>query len=289
MINSNYSLVGEVTITVKNEDGSVASLKKYNTITNYMKSSLAKWLSGTPNSGVGAVLPPTQIGAGNGSPPFGINGTLPTDTALWSAISGTQRNCDSIQVSQGYYAQYNLAYQTTDPAGFYNELGLFDSNNNLWAHVSINQYKSSSQTLTVQWMVYMVADTSNSSAVITNYMRSTFAKWMTGTSNVSGQSGAIVPPNKFQLGTGTGNVQVTDTALWNATVGTSKTCDFITIIQSYNVQFAVTYQIADPNGNYTEVGWIDASGNLWLHGSINANKTNGLLLSVIGQVGILGN
>lgn len=264
----------------------MVSYKAYNKITNYTRSSLTKWLSGTS---VATVAPPTQIGAGNGLPPYGQTGPLPTDTALWAPISGTQRVCDQIQVSQGYFAQYNLTYQTTDPAGFYNELGLFDAAGNLWAHVAINQFKSASQTLTAQWMVFMVADTTNSSAIITNYMRTAFASWMTGTSNVSGQPGAIVPPTKIQVGTGTGIPQPSDTALWNATAGTLKTCDMTYLSGIYNVQFAVTYQIADPTGTFTEAGWLDVNNNVWMHGVINATKQSPNLMSVIGQVGIIGN
>jgi hypothetical protein len=281
-----YNLVGIVEVTVRDADGTVASKRVYNTVTNYCRSSLAKWLSGTSTA---TVVPPTQIGAGNGTPPYGQTGPLPTDTALWAPISGTQRVCDQIQVSQGYYAQFNLTYQTTDPAGFYNELGLFDANGNMWAHVAISQLKSSSQTLTVQWMIYMVADTTNSAAIITNYMRTAFASWMTGTSNVSGQPGAIVPPNKVQVGTGTGTPQPSDTALWAPISGTLKTVDMTYISGTYNVQFAKTYVAADPTGNFTEAGWLDASGNLWMHGVISANKTGSNLMSVVGQCGIVGN
>ncbi|UJF36625.1 hypothetical protein [Paenibacillus hexagrammi] len=288
-MNNGYSLVGIVEVTVTNADGSVESKKVYNKITNYAKKSLAKWLSGSPNTGTGAVLPPTVIAAGNGTPPYGVTGPLATDTALWSEMTGTRKSCDQIMVTQAYYAQYNLAYQMSDPEGYYNELGLFDANGNLWAHVAIDQYKSASQTLTIQWMVYMIADTSNSFAVVTNFMRTAFASWMSGVSNVSGQVGAVPPPTRIQVGTGTGRVSSADTALWNPIPSLERACQTIQVVSSYNVLFALTYASIDPSGTYTEMGWVDGSGNLWFHAGINAVKQAGYIMSIVGQVGIVGN
>lgn len=283
-----YKLVGEVIVTVTNADGSVESKKVYNKITNYMKSSMAKWLTGTPNTGVNALLPPSKIAAGNGTPPYGVSGPQETDLAMWNEMTGTRKSCDQIMVSQAYYAQYNLAYQMTDPEGYYNELGLFDANGNLWSHVAINQHKSSSQTLTIQWMVYMVADTSYS-AVVTSKMRMAFASWMTGVSNVSGVAGAIVPPTKLQLGTGTGLLSVSDTALWIPAVGTDRFCQTIQIVQLFNVQFAYTYTAADPVGTYKEMGLIDTQGALWFHATIDVTKQNTQIMAIVAQVGIVGN
>lgn len=281
-----FDVIGIVNVTVRESDGTIVSQQTYhNKETNYMKQTLTKWLYGysnTSNAGFNVQLPPTMIGAGTGT------GTVSaTDTALWQPLPGTLKNCDQILFTRGIYAQYNLTYQQSDPSATYTELGLFDTNNNLWAHVSINQTKTSSQTLTVQWMIYVVP-INNLNATITNYAISAFAQWMTGTPNVAGQPNAVIPPSMMILGTGTTPVTVNDTALANPTTGTRYPCDYIAIQNGTTIQFAKTYQTTDPAGTFTEVGWIDSNNNLWARGSINATKSSNNLLSVVGQINIVG-
>lgn len=271
---------GIVRVTVKEQDGTVVSQQYHNLVTNYMKNSICGWLSNTQTTS--STLYPTKIQAGNGFPPYPSTGPDPSDTVLWSPIGGTLKTCDSVMVSQGYYAQYNLTYQTTDPVGAYTELGLFDANNTMWAHVYINQYKSATQTLSVQWMIYTVPDGTNSNCTVTNYARTAIAKWLTGTSNIPG-TGAVVPPSSIQLGTGTGILQSSDIALWTPAASTSKSCSLYTV-SGYGIQFATSYTATDPNGNYTEAGLFDTVGNIWVHGRIGANKSGTNILSVFGTV-----
>lgn len=250
----------------------------HNTDTYFMRASVAKWLAGTATTST--LTPPSQIGAGTG---FGT--PSPSDTALFAPISGTQRNCDSISTALGYFAQYNLQYQTSDPNGPYSEVGLFDANNNLWAHASISEYKASGQTLTIQWMVGMVADTSNVNAVSTNYLLQTIVGWLSATQTTTSNP----PPKAIQLGTGNGSVSSNDTSLFTATQGTLQNCSYIYISALYNVQYGATYTANYPNGNFTEIGLFDGNNNLWLHAIIsNSNKTGNAILSVLTQVSVNG-
>lgn len=275
------SFIGIIRATVRDAySGDIISQNHYfNTDTNYMRKTVAAWLTGTLTTT--SAPPPTQIGAGNG-----IGTPAATDTTLWSPIAGTQRVCDNTMTTQGYYAQYNITYQTADPNGAYTEVGLFDANNNLWAHASINEIKSGGQTLTVQWMVMVASDTSNSNAIVTNYARSTIANWLTGVKTTT--SG--VPPTKMQLGSGTGTLALADTALWTPTTGTLVQCPMIYASAQYNAQFSATYTSADPAGNYTEAGLFDSGGNLWFHAKLtNANKTDGQVLAILFQIAVNGN
>lgn len=250
----------------------------FNTDTYFARSTIAGWLAGTKTTS--SAPPPTQIGAGNG-----IGTPSPSDTALWSPIAGTQRLCDAISTAQGYYAQYNITYQTTDPNGAYTEVGLFDANGNMWAHAAINEIKSSGQTLTIQWMILSYADTSNSAAVVTNYALLTLTGWLTGSLTTTTNP----PPVNIQLGTGSGAVAATDAALWTPTAGTSKHCSAIYISASYNVQYMITYTSSDPKANFTEAGLFDTNGNMWMHAALtNANKTDSRILAVLLQIAVNG-
>jgi hypothetical protein len=248
----------------------------FNTSTNFMLSAIAGWLSGMKTTT--DTPPPTQIGAGNG-----IGTPSASDTALWSPIFGTQRDCDDIMVTRGVYAQFNITYQTTDPNGPYMEVGLFDVNNNLWAHASINEIKSDGQTLTIQWMILTVPDASNPYAMTTNYAANTITNWLAGTATTT----SAPPPTQIQLGTGTGILSVSDASLWAPTAGTLKTCDYIAVSNSYNTQYSLTYTGTDPIGNFTEAGLFDSAGNLWMHAVLtDANKTAGRILGVLLQISV---
>jgi hypothetical protein len=275
---SNVGFIG--IIRAQKRDGATGAIVSdntyFNTATYYMLGTIAGWLAGTKTTT--SAPPPTQIGAGNG-----IGTPSPSDTALWSPISGTQRDCDDIMVTRGVYAQYNITYQTTDPNGPYTEVGLFDASNNLWAHASINEIKSDGQTLTIQWMILTVPDTTNPNVLTTNYACNTITNWLAGTQTTTTNP----PPNRIQLGTGTGILSVGDSALWTPTAGTSKTCSYIAISNNYNVQYSATYTGTDPTGNFTEAGLFDSSGNLWMHAVLtNGNKTTGRILGVLLQISV---
>ena len=155
MIVESTGFIGIVrTATIDAETLKVVQAREYrNKINNYLLQTIIKWLTGTANSGSGALLPPTQIQLGNGT------GT-PTaaDTGLWAPITGTLKTCDFIQPYQTYYGQYSLTYQTSDPSGNYTEVGLLDTSGKLWAHVSVNDYKSASQLYSVQWLIQAIGN-----------------------------------------------------------------------------------------------------------------------------------
>ncbi len=140
-----------VTVTVRDARGRFVLRRTFhNTLTNYARATVAKWLVAVAtNIGQGALLPPDRIalGTGTGTP-------AQTDTALWLETASTRKVNSSRQVVSGYYAQYLTQYQTTDPAGTFTESGLFDAAGNLWAHVSLgNVSKSATQVLTIQWKI----------------------------------------------------------------------------------------------------------------------------------------
>jgi hypothetical protein len=282
---SNFGFIG--IIRAQKHDAETGELVSdntyYNTDTYFMRQAVAGWIAGTQTTTT--TPPPTQIGAGNG-----IGTPSPSDTALWSPIAGTQRACDSITITYGYYAQYNITYQTTDPAGAYTEVGLFDDAGNLWAHAAINEIKSSSQTLTIQWMVLTTNDASNTSAVLTNYACSTITSWLVGPSNGGSTTTTSPPPTQLTLGIGSGFVSPSDTALWSPVSGTTTNCSAIYISATYNVQFMGTYSSTYPQNNYTEVGLVDKNGNLWMHAALTgASNQNNLVLSILLQIAVNGN
>lgn len=263
------------------ETGELISDNHYfNTDTLFMRQSVASWLAATQTTT--SVPPPTQIGAGNG---IGIPAA--TDTALWSPIANTQRTTDSITLTYGMYAQFNITYQTTDPVGAYTEVGLFDANNNLWAHAAINEIKSSGQTLTIQWMVLVQNDMSNTSALLTNFACTTIASWLASASSTTSSP----PPTQLTLGIGTGTPSVGDTALWYPVSGTTQTCSAIYTSATYNVQFMATYDGTYPQYMYAEVGLLDTGGNLWMHAILpsGSSNKNGRILSVLLQIAVNGN
>ena len=273
-------IVGIVHITKRDASGVILEETSHNTETNYALSAIAQWLAGIPNWG--AIIPPSQIGAGNGS------GTVSaSDTSLWSPIAGTQRLCDSIEYTLGYYAQFSVTYGTSDPNGTYSELGLFDANGNMWAHVSINQYKDVGQTLTAQWMIYMQPDSTNGTITVTNYACSAVAQWLAGTPNATG---GIAPPTTIQLGTGAGTPTPQDTAMWAPSTATNLSIQSYGVTSSNSTQFATTFSSSsDPGGPFTEVALWDDGGNMWVHGQMpSAAKYSNMNLAIAVTIGVAG-
>lgn len=141
--------VGHVHITKHDAEGRLIHDKWYkNQITNFAKNATAQlW--------TGAVLPiPSAIQVGNGSPTLPSTGVDPYDTSLWSPISDTFKQCDFTSVWLNYTSQYSVTYQQSEAIGTWTEVGLFDSQSNLWSHVAISEFtKSSGETVTVQWQI----------------------------------------------------------------------------------------------------------------------------------------
>lgn len=116
---------GRVRVVVyRPETGEARVDETFNTLTNYWRSAVAQWVTGTPASS----LPlPNYIALGNGSPPTGSNGPAPTDVAGWAEIANTRKPCSSRGQTLNYFAQYIGQYLPTDPVGPYTEAMLFDS------------------------------------------------------------------------------------------------------------------------------------------------------------------
>lgn len=261
---------GAVTLTVR-ENGRVVSVQEIDNLqTNHSMATIAAWLTGTPNTGAG-YLPPSQIGMGTGTSSGGVR---VTDTALWTAASGTLLACDQISVYNTYYAMYQKTYQVGQLNGTYAEIGLFDANGLMWGHVQANLTITSTQTLTVQWKVYLEVAGSNG-ATITNYALQSIAQWLAGTLNCSQTT--VLPPSRMVLGRGTGVVTAQDKSLFIPVYSTLGNCDYA-ISSGGTATFSRTW-LSGVSGSYTEVGLEDVSGNLWAHALAAANNPNNLIVS----------
>ena len=151
--NDKVQAIGHVRVLRHAADGSLISdeLLK-NTLTNYAKSASAQMWTGT------SLVTPTIIMLGNGLPIAPLEGTDPTDTALWQAAGTTMKTCDFVTVWLNYYSQYSVTYQTTEAVGTWTEVGLFDVNGNLWSHVALSNFlKDGTETVTIQWQVQHLA------------------------------------------------------------------------------------------------------------------------------------
>lgn len=144
--------VGYVHIIKKNANGDVILEKVYkNQLTYYARQSSAQLWAGI------WVNPANYIAIGTGQPPVNGGTTSPSDTALWSELSGSRKQCDFVTTWLQYNTQYSVTYQQTDAVATWYELGLFDasSGGNMWAHVYLpgGFPKANGDIVTVQWQV----------------------------------------------------------------------------------------------------------------------------------------
>ena len=126
-------------------------IKSHNTITNFARQQIVSILANS----VSSILTPSkmELGTGSGTPSA-------TDTDLWSPSAGTLKLCSSIAPYLTYNAQYICTWLSTDPIqGTWTEVGLKDSNNNLWAHSAIsgNITISTGDALSCQWSVQILS------------------------------------------------------------------------------------------------------------------------------------
>lgn len=128
--------------------------------------------------------------------------------------------------------------------------------------------------------------TSKSKNTVTNYARQQIANILTGAAL------SINPPNKMQLGTGSGTPTASDADLWSPSSGTLKQCQSIQPYLTYYAQFITTWLTTDNAiGTWTEIGLKDGNSNLWAHSSISSNITinTGEALTAQWQIQILSN
>lgn len=122
---------------------------------------------------------------------------------------------------------------------------------------------------------------------LTNYARSASAKMWIGTQ--------VLTPSHIQVGVGSPtlpytSVDPTDTTLWTPLAETLRLCDFAAVWLTYNTQYSVTYQQAEANVAWTELGLLDAAGNLWSHVAVvDFTKDPGETVTVQWQVQHIGN
>lgn len=105
----------------------------------------------------------------------------------------------------------------------------------------------------------------------------------------------VVFPSQIAVGTGSppsgqSGTTPNDTALWSELSGTRKAMDYAQQWLTYYIQYSVTYQTTEAQGNLTEAGLFDANGNLWSHVQLNGvTHDNTSTLSIQWQVLMKGN
>jgi len=125
--------------------------KQHNKVTNYALNYIAQMLT-TPVYSPWSLPYQIELGTGTTAP-------LASDTALTTPVPATMQACSTIQVYNNIYAQYIAVWQSTAPiVNTWCEAGLFDINNNLWAHTIFNLTVNSGEMLIAQWVVQIVGD-----------------------------------------------------------------------------------------------------------------------------------
>jgi hypothetical protein len=150
-------MYGQVQVIKKDLKGNVIFQETFkNKITNFACQQMANLLCGVN------VPVPSQIsvGTGTGTP-------AATDTALFSEISGSKKALSYSSTWLLNYAQMAVDYDQTQILGVYNastnpnqsitltEAGLWDVNNNLFAHVNLGAgvTHDNTSTLSVIWQI----------------------------------------------------------------------------------------------------------------------------------------
>lgn len=126
-------------------------IKSKNTVTNFARQQIVSILTNS----VSSIIPPSkmELGTGSGTPSA-------SDTALWSPSAPTMKQCSSIQAYLTYYAQFITTWLSTDSIqGSWSEVGLFDSNNNLWAHsaIPLGVSISTGDAMACQWSIQIIS------------------------------------------------------------------------------------------------------------------------------------
>jgi hypothetical protein len=153
-LNESATAVGYVHIQKHDANGCLIYDRTFkNQLTNYARSASAQLWAGVH------LATPSYIQIGVGSPVYPKTSVDPTDTALWTPVDGTLRQCDFATVWLNYNTQYSVTYQQADAIGTWTELGLVDANGNLWSHVMLDNFsKDSGETVTVQWQVQHIGN-----------------------------------------------------------------------------------------------------------------------------------
>jgi hypothetical protein len=97
---------------------------------------------------------------------------------------------------------------------------------------------------------------------ITNTFLGRIAQWIGGANN-TGQN-AVIGVSKFQLGTGTGTTNASDTSLF-APVSSSLIAIATVVVNGNQANFIINYPAGRVSGTYTEAGLLDANNVLLTH------------------------
>lgn len=154
VVSSGLTVTGRVRIITRRlTDGRILQDQTVpNQITYYAANVLAAWFTGTINRGPQAIHFPNymELGTGSGTP-------SPSDTALFNGVSATSTPCTQLAVVNGtpnspqWVAVWGGANAGTI-AGTYSEVGLFDADGHLFAHVAgLTIEVSTSTTTAIEW------------------------------------------------------------------------------------------------------------------------------------------
>lgn len=160
-MNDAMNAIGVVRVTKRDKRTGVITFDTVfkNQITNYARISVANLWTGA------SVAVPSMIAVGTGAPTPPATSTSPSDSALWTELTGTRKTVDYATTFLQYYTQYSVTYQQTEAIGTVTtgnptgsialtEAGLFDANGNLWSHVSLTGVThDNTTTLSIQWQV----------------------------------------------------------------------------------------------------------------------------------------
>lgn len=108
----------------------------------------------------------------------------------------------------------------------------------------------------------------------TNWALYSLAEWYLGTSNTSGNTGAILPPTYIALGTGstTTGPQVSDIAMYAETYGTRQAISYTAIYGGNEAQLTTTYATTAAVGSWSEAGFWDSNVGSATVGSAGATQ-----------------
>lgn len=153
-----FGIAGKIRIITRRvHDGTMVydSGWQKNIVTNYALDSMALWLTGTNNVGYNAVTFPAYMELGTGS------GTVAsTDTALFDPVATTLAQVSQMNPVDGaaneavWFGVWGPSYGPLSAT----EIGLFDGDQNLWAHVAgVTIDLATTTTTTIQWMWTLAA------------------------------------------------------------------------------------------------------------------------------------
>lgn len=111
----------------------------------------------------------------------------------------------------------------------------------------------------------LVYDSGWQSNTVTNTAIQAVVSWLTGTGNVG--YNPVPFPRYIELGTGSGTVSPTDTALFTPVAATNTACSILQPVPSSpnEAEWIATFPTSTPVGTYSEAGLFTNSGAMFAH------------------------